>query len=178
MSHQAGIVNSTYAVLFFGTPHQGGEGIGLAKLVAYIMSATSYTNLELLDHLKKHSNWLQEQQSKYGPLSRRFYSVFFFETEKMAILSWNRLLKILVVPKYSAVIQGAVNAESVSLAADHSTMVKFASEQDSNFIKVVRYLRRFVKDASRQGRRDGPSRQATIEGLILLNLLRDRHEMT
>jgi hypothetical protein len=96
LSHHARIVNSTYAVMFFGTPHQGGEGIGLAKFVAYILSATSYTNLELLDHLKKHSNWLQEQQSKYGPLSRKFQSVFFFETQKMAILSWNHILKILV----------------------------------------------------------------------------------
>lgn len=44
------------------------------------------------------------------------------------------------MPKYSAVIQGAVNSEVVALAADHSTMAKFPGLGDTNFQKISKRL--------------------------------------
>ena len=47
-----------------------------------------------------------------------------------------KLSSFQLVPKYSAVIPGAINAEEIALPADHRNIVKFFSLEDEGFKKV------------------------------------------
>jgi hypothetical protein len=54
-----------------------------------------------------------------------------------------------VVPKISAVVQGAADAEQIMIHANHKEMVKFQSKEDSNYEKVSDHLIIMVEDAGR-----------------------------
>jgi len=53
-----------------GTPHQGGDGVPLARIMLGVLSTTSYTNPILLDQIGKHSRWLQDLQARYNAVLR------------------------------------------------------------------------------------------------------------
>lgn len=78
MDHKA-IKLSTYGINFVGTPHQGGSGVGLGKVVLDIVSAVKHTNKNTVGHLAKHSEFLQHQQSQYLAISGDFETVCFYE---------------------------------------------------------------------------------------------------
>lgn len=62
-----------------GTPHQGGSGVGLAKLLVNIASVFVSADERLLRHLERDSEWLQQQLGQYGPISGDFVTKFAFE---------------------------------------------------------------------------------------------------
>jgi hypothetical protein len=47
---------------------------------------------------------------------------------------------IQVVPKVSAVVPGAADAEQIMIHADHINMVKFESKEDNDYEKVSDHL--------------------------------------
>jgi hypothetical protein len=53
-----------------------------------------------------------------------------------------------VVPKASAVVPGAANAEPIVIHADHINMVKFASKEDSGYRTIQGHLQIIVESAS------------------------------
>lgn len=83
---------STFAILYFGTPHQGGQGVGLAKIVARASSALAHTNRKLLDQVEPHAEFLQDLQSHFNSISNDFATIFFYETWEMPIPLIGRLL--------------------------------------------------------------------------------------
>jgi hypothetical protein len=56
---------------------------------------------------------------------------------------------IQVVPRASAVVPGAADAEPIVIHADHINMVKFASKEDSDYGTVSGHLQIMVQDASK-----------------------------
>lgn len=54
---------------------------------------------------------------------------------------------IQVVPKASAVVSGATDAEQIVIHADHREIVKFESKEDNNYKKVSGHLVVMVKEA-------------------------------
>ncbi|KAF5246377.1 hypothetical protein FANTH_6893 [Fusarium anthophilum] len=140
LEHFKAIKLSTYAVMFLGTPHQGGEGIPLAEVLRQISSITSYTNKKILNKMERNSEWLQELQLDYNAISHEFKTIFFYETMKMDV----GIMSLLIVPKHSAVISGARDSEEIPLIADHSSMAKFAESKDDGFQILVKRLRIFV----------------------------------
>ena len=52
-----------------------------------------------------------------------------------------------VVPKPSAVVPGAVDAEPIVIHADHINMTKFASKEDSGYRTVSGHLRIMAESA-------------------------------
>jgi hypothetical protein len=70
---------STYGIIFMGTPHQGGSGVALGKLMVNIASVFVAADDRLLQHLERDSEWLQQQLGQYGPISGRFVTKFAFE---------------------------------------------------------------------------------------------------
>ena len=70
---------STYGIIFLGTPHQGGNGVQLGKLLVNIASVFVAADDHLLRHLERDSEWLQQQLGQYGPISRDFVTKFAFE---------------------------------------------------------------------------------------------------
>jgi hypothetical protein len=62
-----------------GTPHQGGSGVNLGKLMVNIASVFVVADDRLLKHLERDSEWLQQQLGQYGPISGDFVTKFAFE---------------------------------------------------------------------------------------------------
>jgi hypothetical protein len=52
-----------------------------------------------------------------------------------------------VVPRASAVVPGAADAEPIAIHADHINMVKFTSKEDSGYKTVSGHLRIMVRSA-------------------------------
>lgn len=57
------------------------------------------------------------------------------------------------MPKASAVVPGAVDAESIAIPADHRNMVRFASHEDAGYRKVSGHLQLLAEEAPNQIRR-------------------------
>ena len=51
------------------------------------------------------------------------------------------------MPKASAIVPGAVDAEAISIPANHLNMVKFTSREDEGYRKVSGHLRLLSEDA-------------------------------
>ncbi|PSN60505.1 hypothetical protein BS50DRAFT_593611 [Corynespora cassiicola Philippines] len=138
------IKTSTYGIIFMGTPHQGGNGVHFGKLLVNAASIHKTTNSQLLEHLERDSEWLQQQLRQYGPISGEFVTKFAYEEYKTPTALGH---SIIVVPKASAVVPGSANAEQIMIHADHREMVKFESEEDSDYEKVSDHLIMMVEAA-------------------------------
>ncbi|CAN9148983.1 unnamed protein product [Alternaria alternata] len=129
---------STYGILFMGTPHQGGSGVALGKLMVNVASVFMAADDRLLQHLERDSEWLQQQLGQYGPISGDFVTKFAFEEyETPTVLGKS----IMVVPRASAVVPGAADGEAIAIHADHIHMVKFESKTDPGYRTVSGHLR-------------------------------------
>lgn len=53
-----------------------------------------------------------------------------------------------MVPQTSAVVPGAVDAESIAIYADHINMVKFASKEDSGYKTIAGHIRLMAQVAN------------------------------
>ena len=73
------IKTSTYGIIFMGTPHQGGNGVQLGKLLLNIASVFVAADNRLMKHLEQNSEWLQQQLGQYGPISSNFITKFAYE---------------------------------------------------------------------------------------------------
>ena len=65
-----------------GTPHQGGSGIQLGKLLVNIASVFVAAGNHLVKNLERDSEWLQQQLGQYGPISGDFVTKFAYEEYK------------------------------------------------------------------------------------------------
>jgi hypothetical protein len=62
-----------------GTPHQGGSGVRLGKLLINVASVFVAADDGLIKHLERDSEWLQQQLGQYGPISADFVTKFAYE---------------------------------------------------------------------------------------------------
>jgi hypothetical protein len=62
-----------------GTPHQGGNGVQLGKLLVNVASLFVAADDRILRHLERDSEWLQLQLGQYGPISKDFVTKFAYE---------------------------------------------------------------------------------------------------
>ncbi|CAH0055794.1 unnamed protein product [Clonostachys solani] len=134
---QQSVKLSTYGILFMGTPHQGGNGVQLGRILANIVSVFVAANDCILKHLERDSEWLLQQLGQYGPISS--------DRDEICNSGWYIPLPLLgnlvaeprqVVPRASAVVPGQADAESILIHADHKNMVKFLSKQDVGYTTV------------------------------------------
>ncbi|KAG8808510.1 hypothetical protein FRC17_003914, partial [Serendipita sp. 399] len=139
------IAISTRAVLFFGTPHSGANGVLLAEWMRRVLSVYMPTTNEILKHLDRDSPVLEEIGAQYRLASERIDNVFFYEEYPTPIA---RGVKTLIVPRPLATIEGDHKAKVVLLHEDHRQMVKFMGKDDESYRTVVGYLRDIVADAS------------------------------
>jgi len=125
-------------VIFIGTPHQGGEGISLAQVIsrALTLAPGVHTNRQMPDALERYSPWLQTLQDQFNSISPDVRIICYYEQ----LETRTPVGRLLVVPRHSAVLQGAVNIDSEGLLADHSTMTKYVGTNDPNFQKVAKRL--------------------------------------
>ncbi|PVF91068.1 hypothetical protein CPB86DRAFT_878704, partial [Serendipita vermifera] len=135
---------STYGILFFGTPHSGANGVGLARLVGKLLSVYMVTDDSVLNDLNHNSAQLESIQTFYLDASKRIKSIFFYETDPTPMVTG---IAELIVPRQSASIEGDRNAKVVSLHGNHRQLVKFQDKDEENYQKVVYYLSKLVNEA-------------------------------
>jgi hypothetical protein len=123
--------------MFMGTPHQGGEGVAWGKRLVNVASIFVKTNDKLLNILERDSEALQQQLGQYAPISSDFETKFAFETKPTPLALGQA---IIVVPKSSAVVPGQVDAEPIAIMDNHINMVKFSSENNSEYRRVAAHL--------------------------------------
>lgn len=145
-----------------GTPHQGGNGVQLGKLLVNVASVFVAADDRLMKHLERDSEWLQQQLGQYNPISSSFITKFAYEEYKtptvlghsIMVCSYLLLVNAMtltaqVVPKSSAVVPGAADAEPIAIHADHINMAKFASKEDSGYRTVSGHLRIMAESADK-----------------------------
>ncbi|KAF5709861.1 tetratricopeptide-like helical domain-containing protein [Fusarium globosum] len=101
---QRSIKLSTYGILFMGTPHQGGNGVQLGRIVANVASVFVATDDRLFKHLERDSEWLLQQLGQYGPISDEFVT-------NLLTRSIRQHIQIMMIGA-EAVIRSAWEAES------------------------------------------------------------------
>lgn len=62
-----------------GTPHQGGNGVLLGESIIKLASIFVTADSKILKHLKRDSEWLQQQLGQYAPISGDFVTKFAYE---------------------------------------------------------------------------------------------------
>ncbi|OJJ98454.1 hypothetical protein ASPACDRAFT_61966 [Aspergillus aculeatus ATCC 16872] len=131
LEHHKAVKDSTYGVLYMGTPHQGADKISLLKVIVRITALYEgkHADDKLLDDLRSFSPFLEELQDTYNAISGDFETTFFYETLPTPVHSLGP--RLMMVPKNSAIIPGAVNAESIRFDADHLTIVKYDSIENA-----------------------------------------------
>lgn len=92
MKEHRSIKTSTYGIFFMGTPHQGGNGVELGKLLLNVASVFVTADDRLIKHLGEQSEWLQQQLGQYGPISRDFVTKFAFEEYETPTIRGHSLL--------------------------------------------------------------------------------------
>ncbi|KAK4044690.1 kinesin light chain [Parachaetomium inaequale] len=156
---------STHGILFMGTPHQGGNGVQLGRVLANVASLVMPANDRLLKHLERDSEWLQQQLGQYASISNDFVTKYAFEEYETPTVLGH---KIMVVPKASAVVPGHADAEPIAIHADHTSMVRYPSKRDAGYVAVSEHLQIMVTDAtdSVQQRWEGEARADDARGKI------------
>jgi len=125
---------ATKGILFLGTPHQGADGITAAERFVKIYAINGVKDDTLTKHLVANSETLQDQLAKYCAISEKYITKFFYELYKTTMPKGPTQV---LVPKFSAVVPGAVNAEPLGLYKDHLNLVKFKSREDDDYVSVV-----------------------------------------
>lgn len=126
-----------------------------------IASLFTDTNHTILRDLQEGSGLLQKQLGQYNHISRDFETKFFFETypppSGTSIVSFRTASYILteadtfkIVPRVSAVVPGATDAEVFSVYSDHENLVKYKSAEDDGFQKASRCIRLMVETAPKK----------------------------
>jgi hypothetical protein len=62
-----------------GTPHQGGNGVQLGRVLANVASLVVAADDRLLKRLERDSEWLLQQLGQYAPISNDFVTKFAYE---------------------------------------------------------------------------------------------------
>ncbi|OIW32077.1 hypothetical protein CONLIGDRAFT_251504 [Coniochaeta ligniaria NRRL 30616] len=150
---------STYGIIFLGTPHQGGNGIQLGKLLVNIVSVFVAADDRILKHLERDSEWLQQQLGQYSPISGDFVTKFAFEEYKTPTAFGS----IMVVPRVSAVVPGQANAEPIAIHADHANMVRYTKREDSGYKTISGHLTIMANDAVEEIRQNWEAERRTNE---------------
>lgn len=85
LEEQRSVKLSTSGIIFMGTPHQGGQGVTIGKILLNLAKLQGNTNNRLLDHLQEHSEYLEQQNSEFASISRDFDIRFAYETKPVLV---------------------------------------------------------------------------------------------
>ena len=145
VQHLYSIYVSTYAILFFGTPHHGTDTATWLTLSSKKSLSSRLRRTErssLLSAIDKDCETLQAITDQFSPLFRRFRIFFFWEELETDIGGE----KCYLVDESSAAPM-VDNTERAGIWADHFHMVQFSSKRMSSFRIVLEALKRYCRDA-------------------------------
>ncbi|KAF8507943.1 hypothetical protein BU17DRAFT_57063, partial [Hysterangium stoloniferum] len=143
--HQA-IADSTYGIVFLGTPHQGIDHTKWTHSLLTYLSINRQTEDPMLKNLGLHSEALQQQLTQYAPISVKYHTIFCYEMYPTVSPGGS----LTYVPAISAVVPGSVNIKSLGIHKDHMGLVQFGSKHDSDYLVLVGELQQMVSGAPLQ----------------------------
>jgi hypothetical protein len=143
--HLCDIFEHTTGIMFMGTPHRGSWMADWMKIPASGLGILKSTNKPLLQVLGTDDQLLESIQTRFWSMvrgqresGRRLEITCFFEELPLPVVGQ-------VVSKMSATMEGYT---SVSVHANHRDMVKFRTENDNGFKRLVGDLMRWVASLS------------------------------
>jgi hypothetical protein len=129
-AHLRDIFESTKAIVFMGTPHEGSWMAHWANFPARCLGIIKSANTKLLDILERDDEMLKEIQDEFCAMignprtnGRDIKVTCFYEELGFPVVEC-------VVPRQSASLIGY---NAFSIYANHRDMVKFASSEDAGF---------------------------------------------
>ena len=94
------------------------------------------TSDRALKHLGKESEWLEMQLDQYNAISKDFDTKFFYEAYPTPL----PIGAMMIVPKTSAIIPGATDAEAIEIRKHHRNMTRYPAEDDDDFKTVANHI--------------------------------------
>ncbi|KAI9782759.1 MAG: hypothetical protein M1816_001711 [Peltula sp. TS41687] len=135
------ILDSTKAILFFGTPHQGADVAAWTGFLDKLTTILGIKSTEVTKELKTWSTPLLELSTEFSELAPRFNLTTFFEQRSYH--------GVTVVHEGSARM-GQQSERVIGLDADHRDICKFESTGDSNYKRVLKRLEAVATEIEEQ----------------------------
>jgi len=139
--HLQDIFNSLIGIAFMGTPHRGSWMADWAGIPASALGIFKSTNKSLLEILRTDDQLLKSIQERFWSMvrglregNRRFEVTCFYEELPLPVLGKK------VVSEASATLEGY---SLMSIHANHSNMVKFATADANGFKRLIGELIRW-----------------------------------
>ncbi|CAD6570233.1 MAG: hypothetical protein ASARMPREDX12_005007 [Alectoria sarmentosa] len=167
----SGIVSSINAILFLATPHRGSN---LAHVLNRILTASVFSHSPKLyvSELRDGSQTIEALNDQFRHIAPRLNILSFYETLQTPVGP----KKMMVVDKSSATL-GYADEISRSLNADHHTVCKFDSVQDSNYISIRNALKTLVASIRSTGQHMlGGQGKTQLEQLETLLAVSENHQ--
>ncbi|MDI1487218.1 MAG: hypothetical protein OHK93_006487 [Ramalina farinacea] len=145
VDHLYSIFAATYAILFFGTPHQGTEKL-VWKKVSHgdnvAEDSTRPADSQLVSAIEPDSETLQAITEQFSSLMKRFHIFFFWEEQ---LTGYGQRAAYVVDEASAAPIVD--NTERAGIHATHAAMVQFSDQRSTSFRTVIEALCRYCRDA-------------------------------
>ncbi|KAF8526903.1 hypothetical protein BU17DRAFT_61881 [Hysterangium stoloniferum] len=132
----------TEGILYIGTPHQGTKA---AQRLVEIYSIHAKVSQALTKDLVEQSEMLQDQIADYNPISGNYRTKFYYESYATKLANGRTLL---LVPRHSAVVPGAVNVEPIALMKDHVDLIRFTDKEDDDYKSIMRAISSMIGEIS------------------------------
>lgn len=144
--HLKDIFNSTRAIAFMGTPHDGSEMANWAKIPVHALGYLKSVNTSLLEVLRTENQYLRSVGERFSLLMKNLD-----DPRQIAITSFVEDLPLKiggqVVTRRSATFG---NYNYMSIPANHIEMVKFVSAEDVGFKRLLGELRRWIREIGKE----------------------------
>ncbi|KAF5533874.1 ankyrin repeat domain-containing protein [Fusarium phyllophilum] len=159
------IFDSTFGVVFFGTPHHGGNGAGLGAIAASITRAVlGNPSNSFLEALTRDSKFLSVITDDFSQLLEKLYFISFFETRPLGNT------RQIVVDRASATLGlGREREKQIALDADHARICKFAHSDHPMYQQVEDNIAEMVDAAmskSKEQKKDSKKRFDNVTEIL------------
>ena len=179
VEHLYSIFTSTYAILFFGTPHHGleqGSWTAVAPNKSRSILKPREHESQLLSAIKPESETLQAITDHFAPLMKQFHIFFLWEEIPSDLPEGPR--HVVTEASAAPIID---NTERAGVPGNHVQMIRFSDASSTSYRTIMEALVRYSRDApaviSRRWQQatEALSRARSNEAIELAGLAFDVH---
>ncbi|KAI0383731.1 hypothetical protein F5Y04DRAFT_249567 [Hypomontagnella monticulosa] len=136
------ILRSTHGIVFFGTPHNGGNYAGVGSIISNIgRSLLGNPSNDFINALSRNSHVLVAITDDFRHLSEQLQFICFYETLPLGRFG-------IIVDQHSATLGfSGIRETDIALEADHNSMCKFSDGADLTYGLVEGYIVDMIDEA-------------------------------
>ena len=145
VDHLYSIFAATYAILFFGTPHQGTDKLAWMKASHgdnFAEDSTRPADSQLVSAVETDSETLQAITEQFSSLMKQFHIFFFWEEQRTG-----RGQRAGYVVDEASAAPIMDNTERAGIHATHAEMVRISDQRSTSFRTVIEALCRYCRNA-------------------------------